>query len=137
MSAYYEDNAESIAKWWEQAAPTHDHELELVNWAEYAAYLHAKHGFFVLPDELRSLQMTQEWLQEVLAAGIPLDDEHIERALRGAGREIIEFCTRLTNELRPPVKKGEGPRRAHEGHWSDVTGILASSFAAFVNGQRA
>jgi hypothetical protein len=49
-------------------------------------------------------------------------------ALEALGIQTIAFLRSLTNEMRPPVRAGEGARHAHPGHWSDITGILANSY---------
>ncbi|HSB55149.1 MAG TPA: hypothetical protein VLD58_12365 [Gemmatimonadales bacterium] len=50
------------------------------------------------------------------------------------GIRAVETVKSLTAEMRPPARKpnGEwtGPRRAHPGHWADITGILVNSYYA-------
>jgi phage gpG-like protein len=53
----------------------------------------------------------------------------IELVLRQTGILTIQYLRSLTNETRPPWRKGEGPRRAHPGHWADITGRLANGYA--------
>lgn len=49
-------------------------------------------------------------------------------AMEVTGREIVAFLRSLTNEMRPPANPGEGWRRAHPGHWADVTSQLAQNY---------
>ena len=49
------------------------------------------------------------------------------------GVETIAYLRSLTSEMRPPArvpgtKTVTGVRRAHPGHWADVTGQLAASY---------
>lgn len=44
------------------------------------------------------------------------------------GGMVVEYLRSLTNEIRPPARKGEGSRRAHPGHWADDTGELVRSY---------
>lgn len=44
------------------------------------------------------------------------------------GFNSVAFLRSLTNEQRPPAKKGEGPRWAHPGHWADISSHLALSY---------
>lgn len=45
------------------------------------------------------------------------------------GSETIAFLRSLTDEMRPPARAGEGPRRAHPGHWADIRGTLSASYS--------
>ena len=49
--------------------------------------------------------------------------------LESAGIDTIAFLRSLTEEMRPPVRSGQGERQAHPGHWADVTGQLVNSYA--------
>lgn len=57
------------------------------------------------------------------------DLEKAERILEMVGIETVAYLRSLTNEIRPPAKPGGNTRRAHPGHWADVTGQLALSYA--------
>ncbi len=48
--------------------------------------------------------------------------------LDAAGFELVEFARSPTEQMRPPVRKGEGNRAATPGHWATDTGLLANSF---------
>lgn len=48
------------------------------------------------------------------------------------GIETVMYLRSLTDVMRPPVRKGEGPRQAHPGGWADVTGNLANAYGAEV-----
>jgi hypothetical protein len=52
-----------------------------------------------------------------------------EYVARVAGEESVAYLRSLTDEMRPPVRKGEGARRAHPGGWADVRGTLALGYA--------
>lgn len=52
----------------------------------------------------------------------------VELVLEAVGHLTVAKLRSLTNESRPPVKRGEPKRRAHPGHWADVTGQLANSY---------
>lgn len=49
-------------------------------------------------------------------------------AMHVTGLETVAYLRSLTNELRPPANPGEGWRRAHPGHWADITSQLAQSY---------
>jgi hypothetical protein len=129
----YSDNSEEVARFWEQhAAASRDHVLELQNVTAYAKYLHDKFGYYVFSDP-KLLAVVIQWLEEVVSAGLVITDDNIARALDSAGYEVIGFLQSLTGEMRPPVKAGEGPRKAHPGSWSDVTGRLAGAYQHLVD----
>lgn len=48
--------------------------------------------------------------------------------ITAVGFETVAFLRSLTQEMRPPLRKGENPRPAHPGHWADRTGHLARSY---------
>lgn len=48
-------------------------------------------------------------------------------ALDATGYEMVDLARSTTNSMRPPVRKGEGPRASHPGGWADVTGGTAAS----------
>lgn len=57
--------------------------------------------------------------------------EAVERGrllLEAAGAETISYLRSLTAEMQPPVRRSEGPRAAHPGHWADITGDLARGY---------
>lgn len=111
------------------------HVLELSNVMEYAGYLQDRHGYYVFNDE-RIAKDVVDWLSDLVASNLPLSDRNIEQALDGAGYEVINFFQSLTSKMRPPVKAGQGPRRAHPGGWADVTRNLANAYRHTVNGGR-
>lgn len=45
------------------------------------------------------------------------------------GNETVAYLRSLTDDMRPPARNGEGPRRAHPGGWADVRGTLAASYS--------
>ena len=128
------DNSADVAAWWGRQAALRDHDLQVQNVAEYANYLDKKHGYYVMNDA-KTLAVVMQWLREVLAAGLPLTDAHITKAIDGAGYEVINFLQSLTGEMRPPVKVGEGMRKAHPTGWADITRILAGSYEHIIDGK--
>lgn len=72
-------------------------------------------------------------------------EEKVRILLEMVGTEVISALRSLTSEMRPPAripgtakttKRGKkkparktGPRRAHPGHWADITGALANAYA--------
>lgn len=56
-------------------------------------------------------------------------DTKIRLLLEAVGVETIALLRSVTNERRPPVRRGEGERSAHPGHWADITGALANAYA--------
>lgn len=56
----------------------------------------------------------------------------IELVAQAVGAETIAYLRSLTSEIRPPARRPSGvmtgPRRAHPGHWADVTSQLANSY---------
>jgi len=130
----YSDNIDAVLRDMEGFVPSRNHTLNLANNREYARYLHDKAGFYVFSDE-RLRNDVVEWIRKVIDAGIPLNDENAINALDAAGFQYVDFLQSLTLEMRPPVKKGEGPRRAHPGHWADITRNLANSYVHDVDGK--
>lgn len=71
-------------------------------------------------------------------------EEKVRVLLEMVGTEVISHLRSLTSEMRPPAripgtarttKRGKkkparktGPRRAHPGHWADITGALANAY---------
>lgn len=63
-------------------------------------------------------------------AALELDAEQkIELILEQIGIETIAYLRSLTNEIRPPASGRSNTRRAHPGHWADVTGQLALGYS--------
>lgn len=127
------DNTEEYLKGFEM--PSRSHELELSNNAEYASYLHLRKGYSVFADSHIKRTVTK-WLRKLANSSQPLNDQNVMRALDAAGFEEINFYRSYTSKMRPPVKQGEGPRRAHPAplNWSDITGQLKASFKHEVRG---
>jgi hypothetical protein len=44
------------------------------------------------------------------------------------GIRVVAYLRSLTGEMRPPAKTGGPVRRAHPGHWADISGDLARSY---------
>lgn len=130
----YSDNIDEVLAWYdENLMPRRGrHTLTLMNVMEYALPLHDKHGYYVLNDE-KAAEVVLSWLGELVESGQPVNDTTITKALDGAGYEIIDFLKSLTGQMRPPVRKGQGPRKAHPGGWADVTRNLANAYRHAVN----
>lgn len=108
------------------------HVLTLANVMEYAEHLQNKAGYFVF--NMSHLQQTLgQWLQRLVASQQMMTDENVEHVLDATGFEEVNFLRSYTSTMRPPVKPGEGDRRAHPGGWSDVTGNLAGAYTHQVN----
>jgi hypothetical protein len=128
------DNAEEYARGLGQSRRK-SHELALINHEEYAEVLHAREGYDVLNiDDLEKKAV--DWLSEVAASRLPLDDRNIEKALDGAGYDTVNYHQSLISHFQPPLKAGEGPRQAHPGNWADRTRNLANAYRHQVNGGR-
>ena len=54
-------------------------------------------------------------------------DERVLQIAEATGAEAVELARSTTEQMRPPVRPGEGPRAAHPGGWADVTGVTAGS----------
>lgn len=54
--------------------------------------------------------------------------KRVQRTMQVVGVETVTYLRSLTKTMRPPVRPGEGPRRAHPGGWADVTGNLANAY---------
>lgn len=54
--------------------------------------------------------------------------ERVALVFEAVGAETIAYLRSLTDEMRPPIRRGGTPRRAHPGHWADVTSQLANSY---------
>lgn len=54
--------------------------------------------------------------------------ERAALAFESVGVEVIAYLRSLTDETRPPVRRGGRLRQAHPGHWADVSGQLALSY---------
>lgn len=55
--------------------------------------------------------------------------DKIEVILQLVGAQTIAYLRSLTEEIRPPAFRGGPMRRAHPGHWADVTGELAREYS--------
>jgi hypothetical protein len=53
----------------------------------------------------------------------------LELILEAVGASTIAYLRSLTSEMRPPARGKDEYRRAHPGHWADVTGQLANSYS--------
>lgn len=136
MAVRIRDNADQFLKEYDKLVPVRKrHTLDLINNMEYAETLHNRHGYYVFNDE-HMLETAAQWIRELIESGQPLSVQTIEDALDGAGFEEINFLRSYTNEMRPPVRAGQGPRRAHPGGWSDVTNNLRNAYHHKVNGKR-
>lgn len=51
----------------------------------------------------------------------------VTMALDATGYEMVDLARSVTSSMRPPVRRGEGPRASHPGGWADVTGGTAAS----------
>ena len=80
-----------------------------------------------------SVQLEDVW-RELAAAEMDLQKKAVH-ILDLVGREAIAFLRSTTSELRPPVRKGEGPRQAHPGGWADITTNLAGAYTHDVDGK--
>lgn len=122
----YEDNLTEVLRSYERDLPAREHTLTLTNNMEYARPLHDLHGYYIFNDShLRKVVV--EWLRKT-AAAVGLSDRNTRRALDAAGTEEVNFLRSLTSTMRPPVKAGEGMRRAHPGNWADITGNLKAAY---------
>ncbi len=130
----YSDNIDAVLRDMEGFVPSRNHTLNLANNMEYAKPLHDKHGYYVFNDE-RLRNAVVEWIRKVIDAGIPLNDENAINALDAAGFQYIDHLQSLTLKMRPPVKPGEGMRRAHPGGWADITTNLAGAYTHDVDGK--
>lgn len=144
----YSDNLPDVADWYRANTPDGSHTLEFQNVMEYAEHLQgkevrhnvasvlrSKHGYYVFNDD-KALETLLNVLREIVAAGRPLNTDNIQKGMQVAGYDYIEFLTTLTSQMRPPVKAGEGMRRAYPGGWADVTSNLANAYFFVVDGQR-
>ncbi|HMB77133.1 MAG TPA: hypothetical protein VKN76_12085 [Kiloniellaceae bacterium] len=105
--------------------------LTIDNNMEYASYLQNKQGYYVISGPV-SLRFVQEGLRETQRV-LPLTQRNVSLTLEKAGFDLVAYYRSLASELRPPVRAGEGYRKAHPGHWADITGNLASSYRFRVN----
>jgi hypothetical protein len=73
-----------------------------------------------------------DWARQIEVLAIDAA-EKMALVAEAIGVETIAYFRSLTNEMRPPArvpgtKATTGVRRAHPGHWADVTGQLAASY---------
>jgi hypothetical protein len=45
-------------------------------------------------------------------------------------REVVQYARSYTEETKPGVNEGDGPRKLHPGGWADVRGQLKASIKA-------
>lgn len=129
----YDDNLGDFLREIDAMMPKQDHTLKLQNNMDYSVHLQNRAGFYVFNDaKLR--QDVVDWLEKMIQAGLPLNDANLRKALDAAGYQYIDFLRTLTSKMRPPVKLGEGMRRAYPGGWSDVSGALALAFQHSIDG---
>lgn len=50
------------------------------------------------------------------------------------GADLVAWLRSYTNEWRPPAPGGAGMRRAHPGHWADITHKLEQGYGFRVEG---
>lgn len=136
MAARIEDNADEFIRSYDKLTPKRKrHVLVLANNRDYAKTLHDRLGYYVFNDDTM-LEKAQKWIVAMLESGMDLTDRNIENALEAAGLEEVVFLRSYTSRMRPPVRAGQGSRRAHPGGWADVTSNLANSYSVSVNGRR-
>lgn len=111
------------------------HTLTIVNPVSYAEDLHNRHGYYVINED-DARERVGQWIRELIESGQPLTNETVAMALDGAGFEATSFLRSYTNEMRPPVRPGQGPRQAHPGGWADITNNLRNGYFHLVNGRR-
>lgn len=111
------------------------HTLTLANTMEYAEPLHNREGYYVFSDE-RAWEAVATWLKELVESDQSINATTIAKALDGAGFEEINRLRSYTDQMRPPVREGQGMRRAHPGGWSDITNNLRNGYRHLVNGRR-
>lgn len=133
MSAY-DDNLKEVDAWYAANEPATFHTLEMSNVAEYAQSLNDRFGYYVFNDS-KAHREVGIWLRKVIDAGLPINVTNIRNALDASGYKYVGFLQSLTSQMRPPVKDGEGLRRAHPGAWADVTSILKASYHHQVDSQ--
>ena len=110
----------------------------LSNSADYARPLHDKQGFYVFNPQhfRRSVYLALRGLAKSPAS---FTRQNVRLAIEAGCVEEIAYLRSLTDEMRPPapvnsagryipVAERTGMRRAHPGHWADVSKNLASSY---------
>jgi hypothetical protein len=108
-------------------------ELEIVNEAEYASYLHAREAYWVMNDGTAARIAWEELnkaLEEATEAGEVLSDARIKQALASAADRIVaeyQWVADFKHDADPP-------RRMHWGKWADLTENLVKSFKTYVTG---
>lgn len=84
-----------------------------------------------------TLQVEEEdFLREIAALEMDVSRK-LAMTMDQVGWETVTFLRSLTNETSPPARPGEPSRRAHPGHWADITSNLANAyrFELYANGQ--
>jgi hypothetical protein len=75
------------------------------------------------------LTIDEDSVRAAIRSSVEQQGRLLLQALSLTGVEAITYARSLTSELRPPRRRGEGMRRAHPGHWSDITSNLANAYA--------
>jgi hypothetical protein len=101
--------------------------LAISNNVRWAGPLHHREGFFVLDTDHTRQSLDEVWAEAAPGSG-PVTGDLIGNVLEATGRKEVNFLRSYTNENRPPAKLGEGFRKAHPGHWSDVSGRLNNGY---------
>lgn len=78
---------------------------------------------------LLELSVSKPDWQQAIREMVADAETKARKVLESVGIETIAYLRTLTDEMRPPAKPGEGERHAHPGHWADVSGQLALSYA--------
>ena len=68
-----------------------------------------------------------DWQRAIRALRVSAERK-AELVAEAAGAETIAYLRSLTDEMRPPARRGGQERPAHPGHWADITGQLAASY---------
>jgi len=138
MITAYEDNLDAVLAGLGVPADGQElhqtHTLKVLNDAPYAIYVHMREGLYVFDDAVAS-GIVHKWIADLARQTVMPSRDEIEEALAHAGSEIVDFLQSLTNEMRPPLRKGGPERPAHPGGWANVTEQLVQAYRAQVNGK--
>lgn len=79
-----------------------------------------------------------DWVEAIQAIEADAASK-LRMVVEAIGPEVVAYLRSHTSEMRPPARipstrTRTGPRPAHPGHWADVTGQLAASYASDVQG---
>lgn len=69
----------------------------------------------------------KDWLPTFEKLGID-EFQKAKWLLQLVGQDTVSYLRSLTTEMRPPARAGEPDRRAHPGHWADVTTNLRQAY---------